>query len=333
MELFFSGLSDVGNARGNNEDYLFAGQINEGEYLFIVADGMGGHRAGEVASRKAVTTFVRLLEKGTEDDIPGCLTRILLSVNESLVREGSRSAAKNGMGTTLSALYVKDELGYVVHVGDSRVYRLSNPGKDKALEQLTEDHSFVGRLLKDGFITEEEARHHPRRNVLYQSVGVKPEISVQALKPISIRKGHKYLLCTDGLYGVVPDSKIEEFLTGHSTAAAARRLIEEAKANGGPDNITVIVVSTEEDDDTGKLDITRVETVEEDTVKLAVPGENKKSGRRRKIIIFILLSLLVLLLAAAVYFLVTAAGDDRQPPVGPGTRESDIMLKTKALLE
>lgn len=316
MELFFSGLSDVGNARGNNEDYLFAGQIKEGEYLFIVADGMGGHRAGEVASRKAVTTFVRLLEKGTDDDISGCLTRILLNVNESLVREGSRSAAKNGMGTTLSALYVKDELGYIVHVGDSRVYRLSIPGKDRALEQLTEDHSFVGRLLKDGFITEDEARHHPRRNVLYQSVGVKSEINVQALKPITIRKGHKYLLCTDGLYGVVPDRKIEEFLREDSTVRIARRLIEEAKANGGPDNITVIVVSTEEDK-TDKFAITGVETVEEDTVKLAVPGKNKKAGRRRNVVVFILLALLVLLLAAAVYFLVTAAGDDRQSPPAP----------------
>jgi serine/threonine protein phosphatase PrpC len=306
MELFYSGLSDIGNVRQNNEDYYFAGKLRDNEYLFIMADGMGGHKAGEVASRKAVSIFVRELEKGTGDNISKGLKRIIHSVNETLFQEGSRTAVKGGMGTTLSVFYVKEDRGYIAHVGDSRIYRFFDSGTDTthALEQLTEDHSFVGKLLKNGFITEEEARNHPRRNVLYQSIGLKQDINVQVVPPIPIQRGRKYLLCTDGLYGVVPESEIAESLKEKSTAAVARRLVQKAKALGGPDNISVIVIFTEYDEQIGINDITFVE----DTETTIVSSSEKRKRRKRPI--YILLGLLVLLLAVIIYLLIVSAGSN-----------------------
>jgi protein phosphatase len=319
MELYYYGLSDTGNLRDNNEDYLFAGKLKKDEYLFIVADGMGGHEAGEVASCKAVTMFVRQLEKEkniTADENSNQtlqkLKPIVMDINETLIREGSRSHKKNGMGTTFSALYIKKNRGYIVHVGDSRIYLFSpslphtgnidtsaTPVEMSRLTRLTEDHSFVGKLLKDGLITEEEARTHPKRNVLFQSIGIKRDITIQTKGPIPIQMGQKYLVCSDGLYGVVPDSEIEEYLNGKSTAQIAEQLVKRANFNGGPDNISVIVISTEKD-----------ETPEpSDTVK--IPASPKKR-KKRKGWLYILLGLLVILLALIIYFLVLSV--DTKPP-------------------
>jgi len=309
MKLYYYGLSDPGMVRPNNEDYLFAGKVEENQYLFIVADGMGGHQAGEVASRKAVTLFVQYLEKynGFVDNqstshILESLKQMVHEINENLIQEGSRSAKKNGMGTTLSVLYIKDDQGYIVHVGDSRIYRYENdPVPDEQssetanvprLKQLTEDHSFVGKLVKDGFISEEEARNHPKRNVLYQSIGLKKDINIQTLGAIPIRKGQKYLLCSDGLYGVVPDTELHEFLEGFSTKQIAMNMVKKANFNGGPDNVSLIVVSTEKDDTTEL----------EDTVRIV--DTPLKRQKKKTLWFFILLGLLVLLLALIIYFLI-----------------------------
>lgn len=307
MELFFSTLSDAGNVRKNNEDSLYAGKIGDGEYLFIVADGMGGHRAGEVASRKAVTVVVRQLEKGAGKNIPESLNKIALKANETLMKEGKNIRAKNGMGTTLSVLYIKNNLSYVAHVGDSRIYRYSPPGNGKthSLIQLTDDHSFVGRLLKDGFLTEEEARNHPRRNVLYQSIGLKKQITVQVNDPVPIKDGEKYLLCSDGLYSVVSETEIGECLNGNTTRSSARQLVDKANENGGPDNITVIVISTIPEPEEAEL--ADGDLLPEDTVKIRVLGVTNRHKKRRRIGIFILIALFLLLLAAVAYLLISAA--------------------------
>ncbi|MCP5046151.1 MAG: serine/threonine-protein phosphatase [bacterium] len=322
MRLSYSGLTDVGNVRANNEDYQFAGPIGTGgdEYLFIVADGMGGHNAGEVASRKAVTQVVNRLEKSKRIDIARELENIIVEVNDSLYRESSRMVGKDGMGTTLSVLYIKGGAGYIAHVGDSRIYLYSETGVDRypqtpsapdatqpedavpqPLTQLTEDHSLVGRLLQDGLITEEEARHHPRRNVIHQSIGLKPKINVQVLPPIPLVEGGKFLLCSDGLHGVLTDRELGRHLAGNSASQIARQLIRKAKVNGAPDNVTAIVVSTSDDPQN-----TAPETSPEelpDTVKIAIP--TSKRNNRRRVGFFILLGLLLMLLAALVFLLVT----------------------------
>ncbi len=238
--------------------------------------------------------------------------------------------AKNGMGTTLSILYIKDGLGYVAHVGDSRIYRYTpgkGRGKDKkkyTLEQLTDDHSFVGRLLKDGFLTEEEARNHPRRNVLYQSIGLKKQINVQVTEPVPVKDGERYLLCSDGLYSVVSEAEIGDMLTGKTTGTSARLLVEKAKSNGGPDNITVIVVSTVPEPEEAEL--ADGDLLPEDTVKIRVLGDTSHSNRikkRRRTGIYILIVLLALLLAAVLYLLYSSANKTpKHQPVKEPTGET-----------
>ncbi len=298
MELYYSALSDVGNVRTNNEDYFYAGKIRENEYLFIVADGMGGHKAGEIASMKAVNVFKSQVEKGISNQISEDLKRIVLKVNDILIKEGRDFQEKNGMGTTLSVLYTRDSQAYIAHVGDSRIYRFSNLEDSPLLEQLTDDHSFVGKLLKDGYITEEEARNHPRRNVLYQSIGLKPDITVQTSAPIPIEKNQKFLLCSDGLYGVVSDRLIAEFLQNKSLSHSVKQLIRKAKTNGGPDNITAIIISTEKDtsgsEDTSPEDITKI-----DTPALSFPTKSKP----KRIGFYILIALLLFLLAAIIFII------------------------------
>jgi PPM family protein phosphatase len=319
MELFYAGLSDVGNARPNNEDYQFAGKIGNEEYLFIVADGMGGHNAGEIASRSAVTELVNKIETKRQNNLPVDLEPLIAEINDILYIESTQISQKSGMGTTLSVLYVRDDLGFVGHVGDSRIYRYYNgsatiksyvqslpndstrPESIPQLVQLTEDHSFVGKLLKDGLINEEEARNHPRRNVIYQSIGSKAQISVHVLPPIPIKKGQKFILCSDGLYGVVPDNDIKNILTGPSPVIIARQLIQEAKRNGGPDNITVIVVCTE-------IDANSNTHTAPDTDPFSTAMDASASvpvvKKRRRIGLFVLLGLLLLLLGAIIFFLV-----------------------------
>jgi protein phosphatase len=308
MELFYSGLGDKGNVRKNNEDYHFSGKIGTDEYLFIVADGMGGHKGGEIASRKAVTQVVRKLEKNKKTNIKDALKSIFKDINKNLYKESSKLESTNGMGTTLSVLYVKEGMAYVAHVGDSRIYLHPGTGTGN-MSQLTDDHSFVGKLLKNKVITEDEARHHPRRNVIYQSIGSKPEIDIQIVPPFQIRAGQKFLLCTDGLYGVITDKEIEEHLADNSASRVAQRLIEQAKANGAPDNISIIVVSTEKDKEEST---TNTGNEPEDTVKIQVTETD--DIKRRRTGLLILLVLLLLLLVTVIYLVISTTGDHTLPP-------------------
>jgi len=293
MELYFAGLSDQGNVRDNNEDFYFAGRVGDDEYLFIVADGMGGHQAGELASKKAVTEFVEKVKQGIGPETARELENIVLAINDSLMQEGSRLPGTNGMGTTLSALYIKGESGFIVHVGDSRIYRYS--GRD--MVRLTEDHSFVGKLLRDGVISEDEAQTHSRRNVLYQALGLKKDIDIQSIDRIPIKKDYRYLLCSDGLHGVVPDRELERYFGIRSTAAMVEELVKKAKENGGPDNITVVAVAGEKDEALALID----------TVKLMVPDFNRK--KKKKTWTWVLFGLLILLLGVLIYIMAIDVAD------------------------
>lgn len=296
MKLYYASISDVGNVRVHNEDFLYTGKISDGEYLFIVADGMGGHNAGEVASYKAVSAFVTAVKKGLGDEtnqVMAAMKQTLLDVNRLIYRAGKQSETHKGMGTTVSAMYIKDNRGYVVHVGDSRIYRYSQ----ESLEQLTDDHSLVGRLLKEGYISEGEALNHPKRNVLYQSIGLKQKIDVQSVGPFPVREGDKFMLCSDGLINEVHDIQLEDFMRMKSPSKIARGLVDLAKSGTAADNITVIMVST--------LPGEPGETEPENTFLEPLPGpprpERKDTGRRSKIGIYILLVILLFLLAAIIY--------------------------------
>ena len=224
--------SATGRVREHNED-----SCHVGEQLVAVADGMGGHAAGEVASRLAVEAMSELDRKGalTVDH----LHRQVRQAAERITTSAAQDPARRGMGTTLALAARTDDDGWtVLHVGDSRVYRLTEAG----LERLTRDHSEVEELIAAGLLTEAEARTHPRRNVITRSLGAQGE-SRPDFAAVALRPGELLLLCTDGLTNELEDDEIEVLLRRHEDPQeAADALVAAAVDAGGRDNVTVVVV-------------------------------------------------------------------------------------------
>ena len=220
-------MSDVGREREGNEDsYL------ERPPLFVVADGMGGAEAGEVASQTVVEVFSDAFEAG---ELPDALEATVQTANERIHAMAVEDTAKTGMGCTTTAAYAAGGKLTTAHVGDSRLYRL----RGGSLEQLTDDHSLVGGLVRLGQLTPEEAEHHPQRSVILRAVGVEPTVEVDILHH-DLEPDDVYLACSDGLTGMVRDVVIAETLGMFSSLAeSAEMLIELANAAGGRDNITV----------------------------------------------------------------------------------------------
>jgi PPM family protein phosphatase len=222
--------TDKGRVREQNEDCF--GYRNN---LFVVADGMGGHEAGEVASAIAVQIILNS-EFGT--DIRQSLKDAVLKANDVILKETEQHPEYDGMGTTIAVLVLNGEQGYLAHIGDSRIYIWSNG----ELQQITKDHSLVAELVKNGGITEEEAKTHPQRNVLTRALGTQGLDEVE-IKEISITRGDKLLLCTDGLSGLLDDNDLKILLNKAETPQdTVNILIDTANERGGPDNITVILI-------------------------------------------------------------------------------------------
>jgi serine/threonine protein phosphatase PrpC len=229
-------FSDVGRRRDTNEDSYF-----KSSSVFAVADGMGGARAGEVASRIAVEAFA--LERDEKRRPESQLAQIARSANRKIYALAQADASRAGMGTTLTAaMLVKNEL-VIAHVGDSRAYCL----RDGVLERLTEDHSLVEELVRQGNLTAEAAKENPLRSIITRALGPEPEVEIETFT-YPARKGDVYLLCSDGLTGMVPDDQVAEILReSDSLEAAGRKLVAEANASGGRDNITVVLFRLEDD--------------------------------------------------------------------------------------
>jgi serine/threonine protein phosphatase PrpC len=218
-------LSDVGREREGNEDSFL-----EQPPLFVVADGMGGAQAGEVASGMAVES---LAGAGAPDELAGAIE----DANARIHAKAKDDTSLAGMGTTLTAAWVDDGTVTLAHVGDSRAYRM----RGGELVQLTEDHSLVGGLVRLGKITPAEAEHHPQRSVILRAVGVEPAVEVDVAEH-DLEDGDVYLLCSDGLSGMVRDEVISETLAmGGSLEQAADLLVGLANASGGHDNITAVL--------------------------------------------------------------------------------------------
>ncbi|MEJ3405187.1 Stp1/IreP family PP2C-type Ser/Thr phosphatase [Rathayibacter sp. YIM 133350] len=228
-------VSNVGRVRSNNQDSGFAG-----DNLFLVADGMGGHAGGDVAS--AIATR-RIAEADQHYDSPQdaefALQAALIAANAQLAEAVFEHAELTGMGTTVSALYVLGDTVALAHIGDSRIYLY----REDELSQVTTDHTFVQRLVESGRITEEEAAVHPRRSVLMRVLGdvdSAPEIDTSIL---ATRPGDRWLICSDGLSGVVSAEEIAAALASEPSAqAAADRLVRVSLEAGAPDNVTVVIV-------------------------------------------------------------------------------------------
>ncbi len=237
MKLTACALSDLGLRRTNNEDAVFADCANG---LFIVADGMGGHAAGEVASRMAVETICSQLPplSAVPADASACLQHAFIAASRSILKAAALDESKRGMGTTLSVLYVDGPTAQLAHVGDSRIYRL----RGCELEQLSIDHSLVAEQLRQGIISPEEARHSQLRNILLQAVGLEETLDVFLLR-LPLLAGDLFLLCSDGLSDMLNDGQLSRLLSQNlPLKQTARQLIEAANAAGGRDNIAIVLV-------------------------------------------------------------------------------------------
>ncbi len=240
MKTYFQ--SDIGLVRTCNEDSANIFNHN-GQVLAIVADGMGGHRAGEIASSMTVDHFEKawhLLEEPVGPaEAEAWLSRQIEATNQLLFAHATENSECEGMGTTVVIALCATEFTIVAHIGDSRCYTYGKNG----LQQITEDHSYVNYLVKTGGISKEDAEHHPRKNVLTKALGTKESVSAD-IKTIFLENGELLLLCTDGLYTKVSDQEIERLLVTSSDdlSVAAGLLISEAKENGGEDNISVVLL-------------------------------------------------------------------------------------------
>jgi PPM family protein phosphatase len=235
--------SAVGLVRAGNEDSAMTSRS-----VIAVADGMGGHAAGEVASRLAITTLARESEVFTQSGIDlesaDDLYAASLSAIDSTISEYAiENPELAGMGTTLSSLFLRDGAVAALHVGDSRIYRL----RGSALEQLSTDHTVIQELLAQGTITEADVATHPQRSVLTQ-VLMGDGRNEPALSIYEIKAGDRFLLCSDGLTNVVADKEIKAILKGKARGAAVDALVDAAYINGAPDNVTVIVADVLDND-------------------------------------------------------------------------------------
>jgi len=236
LTLSWHGITDTGHVRDHNEDN-FAFLALGNKTVFVVADGMGGHDAGEIASAiavKAVCSEVRERAAGSMD-LLALVERAMQRANTEVKREASRRGSN--MGTTLSVALVSEGTAFIGSVGDSRVYWIENG----SIAQVTEDHSVVAKLVAAGQITRAEARSHPRSNLLYRTIGNDETVMVNTYRK-ELTRGGTLLLCTDGLWGEVGDEEIRQICGEEHTELICARLTQRADANGGKDNITAIVV-------------------------------------------------------------------------------------------
>ena len=248
LRIEVAGQTDVGRKRAHNEDN-FAIMAEYG--LYVVADGMGGHASGEIASKMAVDTLQEFFastaddpertwpykmdrSKGYEEN--RLVTGIKLC-NLRIYEQAQRNAKQRGMGTTLASLFAVEDGVYIAHVGDSRVYRI----REGAIEQLTEDHSLLNDYKKMKHLTDEEIANFPHKNVIVRALGMKDTVKVDT-RFEAPRAGDAMLLCSDGLCGPVNDARMLEIVQkAPDLPTATQRLIEHANENGGPDNITCVI--------------------------------------------------------------------------------------------
>lgn len=226
-------LTNVGKVRAANQDALV---VDKGIKLYGVADGMGGHNGGETASAGARDGLIAALT-GKEPSM-AVLQEGIKQVNVDLFRQQAEDEKLSGMGTTLSVVWMSEHFAYFGHVGDSRIYLF----REDKLEQMTDDHSLVGELVRAGYLTPEQAENHPNKNVILRAVGTEEGIDVD-LGVEERQAGDLWMICSDGLHGMVPDSRMEAILREHEPENAAKMLMEAALAAGGRDNISVVLLA------------------------------------------------------------------------------------------
>lgn len=231
--------TDVGRVRKVNQDYIFCSMRPVGKLpnLFIVADGMGGHKAGDLASRYTVETLIENIKNSHSDNPITIINDAIVNANTRLLEKAEESEDYTGMGTTLVVCTIIGESMYVANVGDSRLYLY-----DKKLSQITRDHSLVEEMVALGKLNRDEARKHKRKNVITRAIGGGKEVMADFFEA-ELTAGNRIVMCSDGLSNMVDDGEIEQVLSSDlSIEDKTRKLIDRANENGGMDNIAVVIV-------------------------------------------------------------------------------------------
>jgi serine/threonine protein phosphatase PrpC len=247
LQLDVAQLTDVGRRREHNEDNM-AYVIPKDEQvmaqkgaLFIVADGMGGHAAGEVASEIAVDTVSNAYYQDESDDVVGALLRAIKRANTLIMQRAAENMLRNGMGTTCVAAIMRGNMAYVANVGDSRAYLV----RHNLVKQVSQDHSWVAEQVRAGLLTGDQARTHAQRNVITRCLGTQNDVDIDVFTE-PLEQGDTLVLCSDGLSGMISDDEIRSIVGESAPQESVYHLVEKANENGGADNITAIVVTVQE---------------------------------------------------------------------------------------
>lgn len=232
-------ITDVGQKRDMNQDYVYTSENPVGNLpnLFVVADGMGGHKAGDFASKYTVKQLVRLIESNSETNPIKIMRQSIELANKELLRMANENSELTGMGTTLVAATIVKEYIYIANIGDSRLYIINN-----VIKQITKDHSLVEEMIRLGEIAREDAKNHPDKNIITRAIGAGEDISVDFFE-MKLEKNDIILMCSDGLTNMIDDEDIWQIVKKQKTPEQkAQKLVEIANNNGGKDNIAVIII-------------------------------------------------------------------------------------------
>lgn len=232
-------ITDVGQKRNMNQDYVYTSENPVGNLpnLFVVADGMGGHNAGDFASKYTVKQLVKLIESNEETNPIKIMRQSIELANMQLLQKANENSELLGMGTTLVAATIVKEYIYIANIGDSRLYIINS-----GIRQITKDHSLVEEMIRLGEIEREDAKNHPDKNIITRAIGAAEEISVDFFE-MKLEKDDTVLMCSDGLTNMIDDDEICQIIKNEKTAEQkAQKLVETANNNGGKDNIAVIII-------------------------------------------------------------------------------------------
>ena len=235
--------TDIGRVREQNQDYYYIPETIEEPQIYILADGMGGYKGGEVASKLATESAKKYIQNNFEDtpknkeDILKLIENAVEYANMVVYEKSKEIPELEGMGTTLEVCLIYNNKVYIGHVGDSRIYRI----RKDIIRKLTKDHSYVQQLIEDKKITREEAKSHPKKNMLTKALGCTPYVEPD-IRARNFEKGDIFIMCSDGLTNMVEEKRICE-LVKEDISTAANKLVNEANQAGGYDNITIIIIN------------------------------------------------------------------------------------------
>lgn len=311
LRLEVAELTDVGRRRDSNEDNMTRlvpkdlKLLEQKGAIFVVADGMGGHAAGEVASEIAVETIREEYYESASEEVAEALLHAIRQANQVIYERATEQAGRAGMGTTCVVIVARGALAYIANVGDSRAYLI----RDGQLRQVTHDHSWVAEQVRAGMLTDEQARTHAHRNVITRALGTQPEVEADLFIE-QLQDGDLLLLCSDGLSGPVPDSELHRIVTSVSPQEAVHDLIAQANEQGGPDNITAVLIHVLEAPPLAPEMQERLALMIEAVKEQTAPNKPVKKQARRRLSpiafalrIFMVAAVLFLSLAAWDYFL------------------------------